>query len=83
MPTTRFRSAGPDGAANFEEVETYATSGSSEVHELRDQLSVLTDLVAQQAVTALAYGGSGHVPDRLPLRPEHDSNGLINHVRDS
>nr|CAD1842505.1 unnamed protein product [Ananas comosus var. bracteatus] len=52
MPTTRSKSAGADAAANFEEVETSATSGSSEVCELRNQLSVLTDLVPQQAAAA-------------------------------
>nr|CAD1818640.1 unnamed protein product [Ananas comosus var. bracteatus] len=52
MPITRFQSAGADNAANFEEVETSATSGSSEVRELRGQLAALTDLVTQQAEAA-------------------------------
>nr|CAD1835654.1 unnamed protein product [Ananas comosus var. bracteatus] len=52
MPITRSQSAGADDAANFEEVETSATSGSSEVRELRGQLAALTDLVTQQAEAA-------------------------------
>nr|CAD1837673.1 unnamed protein product [Ananas comosus var. bracteatus] len=52
MPITRSQSAGADNAANFEEVETSATSGSSEVRELRGQLAALTDLVTQQAEAA-------------------------------
>nr|CAD1832732.1 unnamed protein product [Ananas comosus var. bracteatus] len=52
MPMTRSQSAGVDNAAHLEEVETSATSGSSEVRELRGQLAALTDLVAQQTATA-------------------------------
>nr|CAD1832716.1 unnamed protein product [Ananas comosus var. bracteatus] len=52
MPITRSQSTGADNAANFEEVETSATSGSSEVRELRGQLAALTDLVTQQAEAA-------------------------------
>nr|CAD1842612.1 unnamed protein product [Ananas comosus var. bracteatus] len=52
MPITRSKSVGADNAATFEEVETYATSGSGEVRELRGQLAALTDLVAQQTEAA-------------------------------
>nr|CAD1822950.1 unnamed protein product [Ananas comosus var. bracteatus] len=52
MPTTRSKSVGAKNAANLEKVETSATSGSSEVRDLRTQLAVLTDLVAQQATAA-------------------------------
>nr|CAD1820381.1 unnamed protein product [Ananas comosus var. bracteatus] len=52
MPITRSQLAGADNAANLEEVETSATSGSGEVRELRSQLATLTDLMAQQAAAA-------------------------------
>ena len=52
MPITRSQSAGADDAAHPEEAETSATSGSSEVRDLRAQLAVLTDLLAQQTAAA-------------------------------
>nr|CAD1821858.1 unnamed protein product [Ananas comosus var. bracteatus] len=52
MPITRSQSAGADNAANFEEVETSATSGSCEIRELRGQLTALADLVTRQAEAA-------------------------------
>nr|CAD1821731.1 unnamed protein product [Ananas comosus var. bracteatus] len=52
MPITRSQSVGADNAANLEEVETSATSGSGEVRELRGQLAALTDMVAQQTESA-------------------------------
>nr|CAD1829906.1 unnamed protein product [Ananas comosus var. bracteatus] len=52
MPITHSQSAGADIAANLEEVETSAISGSGEVRELRGQLAALTDMVAQQTEAA-------------------------------
>ncbi|XP_020082207.1 uncharacterized protein LOC109705837 [Ananas comosus] len=52
MPTTRSGTAGAAEAAAAEEVETSVTSGSSELHELQDQLATLTELVTQQAAAA-------------------------------
>nr|CAD1837155.1 unnamed protein product [Ananas comosus var. bracteatus] len=52
MPITRSQSAGADNAANLEEVETSAISGSGKVRELRGQLAALTDMVAQQTEAA-------------------------------
>lgn len=52
MPWTHFRTAGAVEAVYAEEVETSTTTGSSKVRELRDQLAVLMDLVAQQSMVA-------------------------------
>ena len=52
MPITRSQSVGAEDMARLEEVETSATSESSEVRELRDQVTVLTYLVAQQTAAA-------------------------------
>nr|CAD1842403.1 unnamed protein product [Ananas comosus var. bracteatus] len=52
MPLTRSQAAGAAEAADAEEVGTSITYGSSEIHELQDQLAKLTDLVAQQAAAA-------------------------------
>nr|CAD1835708.1 unnamed protein product [Ananas comosus var. bracteatus] len=60
MPTTRFKFVAAENAANPEEVETSATSGSSEVRDLRSQLAILTDLVAQQAVAAQRQADVAH-----------------------
>nr|CAD1843950.1 unnamed protein product [Ananas comosus var. bracteatus] len=51
MSITHSQSAGEDNAANLEEVETSATSGSGEVRELRSQLAALTDLAAASRET--------------------------------
>nr|CAD1835635.1 unnamed protein product [Ananas comosus var. bracteatus] len=74
MPITRSQFAGADNAANFEEVETSATSGSSEVRELRGQLAALTDLVTQQAKAArqqteAARRQEARMKQRRPPRP--------------
>lgn len=45
MPTTCYRLVEATAAADAEVVETYATSGSSKVSELREQLTLLTNLV--------------------------------------
>ena len=52
MPLTRSQAAGAAEAADAEEVGTSVTSGSSGIHELQDQLAMLTDLVTQQAAAA-------------------------------
>nr|CAD1839609.1 unnamed protein product [Ananas comosus var. bracteatus] len=70
MPITCSQSAGADDAANFEEVETSATSGSSEVRELRGQLAALTDLVTQQAETARQQTEAAHRQEARMKRPE-------------
>ena len=52
MPITRSQSVGAEDMAHLEEVETSATSGSSEVRELREQVATLTDLVTRQTAAA-------------------------------
>ena len=52
MPITRSQSVGAEDMAHLEEVETSATSGSSEVRDLREQVATLTDLVARQTAAA-------------------------------
>nr|CAD1823347.1 unnamed protein product [Ananas comosus var. bracteatus] len=74
MPITRSQSAGADDAAHPEEVETSATSGSSEVRDLRTQLAVLTDLLAQQ--TAAAHR-QAEVAQRQEARMKHLEDLLL------
>nr|CAD1818570.1 unnamed protein product [Ananas comosus var. bracteatus] len=62
MPITRSQSAGADNAANFEEVETSATSGSNEAEAAQQQIEAvrrqearmkcLEDLLLQQAAAS-------------------------------
>ncbi|XP_020082256.1 uncharacterized protein LOC109705887 [Ananas comosus] len=52
MPLTRSQAAGAAEAADAEEVGTSVTSRASGIHELQDQLAMLTDLVTQQAAAA-------------------------------
>nr|CAD1842414.1 unnamed protein product [Ananas comosus var. bracteatus] len=74
MPITRSQSAGADDAAHPEEVETSATSGSSEVRDLRTQLAVLTDLLAQQTAAAQRQA---EVAQRQEARMKHLEDLLL------
>ncbi|XP_020113900.1 uncharacterized protein LOC109728034 [Ananas comosus] len=74
MPVTRSQSAGADDAAYLEEVETSATFGSSEVRDLRSQLAVLTDLVAQQRAAAQRQA---EVAQRQEARMKHLEDLLL------
>nr|CAD1837517.1 unnamed protein product [Ananas comosus var. bracteatus] len=74
MPITRSQSAGAYDAAHPEEVETSATSGSSEVRDLRTQLAVLTDLLAQQTAAAQRQA---EVAQRQEARMKHLEDLLL------
>nr|CAD1818453.1 unnamed protein product [Ananas comosus var. bracteatus] len=74
MPVTRSQSAVADDAAHLEEVETSATSGSSEVRDLRSQLAVLTNLVPQQAAAAQRQA---EVAQRQEARMKHLEDLLL------